>query len=1175
MKKRHVIILCLLSLFFGGCNRETMGNPAEITGYLTGIRLDLSQPSKTSLSYDSENQLVKSFWLSSDKALVTDLASSARFDMPEDTEHATSADFHGSLAISASSEAILAVYPYDKASLSGSTLKATLPVAQNATDPGSYDLKAGCVPLPGEGSLSELGISLKNLLALLRVRVKVPASLGGYSLSEEEILSLTVDSDLPVAGETTLGHDGDLLTAGPFTSNTLTYTFPDGCGTGVFLDAFVFLAPGDYSGSSIVWSLETTGYNIQFKVSPGKDLEAGFFYDATFNLGAAAWNIVTSAPAAERDCRIVSKADPVITKTVCSPSTGSICWTEPASQTARKYTVDLLEDASATTVLREYSLKLRGGDKAAFTFGGLAPSTTYYARVMGAQGRGLNTNWSQTVSFTTDAAINHGSDNLLSYADFDLCPWGGDYMNLALSTKPQTDTQSSLSAGWSNCYTNIITDTDASYTNFPRLAGSFSANYSAMLSELGLEGWTFNNVYMRPGYAQIGNSSAATLTSPALTALSNGLHTVNVDFKAVPFSASGSKSGTVTVNCLSSSGTLIDSRSVSLPATPAIPSELPEWTSCQVSFNNVPSGGKIQFSNGGSSNDFCIDEIEISSDDALVPIEHDPGNNVYGLIADASGNPLSGVVVSDGYVVTTTAADGVYQFNSAKANGYVFISQPQGYEVALDGVFPQFWQALEGGSSVEERHDFRLTPVNNSDCVILALGDFHLCNRNALYDLQQFRMEVQELKSTVQSLQAQGKKVYGLTLGDMTWDIYWDSSSGYNGCNFDLAAYRNEVNNDFAGVDFPIWHTIGNHDHAYYYTGDWDTVIPFKQILGPTYYSFNAGGYHIISLDNVICANDGTTGGRDDSPGLTSDILSWLQADIALVPSGMPVIVSMHEQAYSPTNPTGGYSAETYASSLESALSGRNIHIVTGHTHNINNVPVNDSLYEHNAGALCATWWWTGRFSITNEAAWGGGTSLADTYHIGRDGAPAGYTVYNLSNGSMTWKYKAFGLPETRQFKTYDRNQFTLKAADYNIPSARQSTFEDIAANGDGQYPYTKAPGERIGGIFSDKVPENLVYINVWNWDPSWDLTVREGSNILSYTPLTGAYDPMHIVAYPAVRLQTANTTSTFVTKGNQHMFRVTASSATSTLTITVTDRFGNTYTETMTRPKTFAVNWD
>jgi hypothetical protein len=38
-------------------------------------------------------------------------------------------------------------------------------------------------------------------------------------------------------------------------------------------------------------------------------------------------------------------------------------------------------------------------------------------------------------------------------------------------------------------------------------------------------------------------------------------------------------------------------------------------------------------------------------------------------------------------------------------------------------------------------------------------------------------------------------------------------------------------------------------------------------------------------------------------------------------------------------------------------------------------------------------------------------------------------------------------------------------------------------------------------------------------------------------------------------------------------MFKVTASSANSTLDIKVTDRFGNVYTETMTRPKAFTTD--
>ncbi len=45
------------------------------------------------------------------------------------------------------------------------------------------------------------------------------------------------------------------------------------------------------------------------------------------------------------------------------------------------------------------------------------------------------------------------------------------------------------------------------------------------------------------------------------------------------------------------------------------------------------------------------------------------------------------------------------------------------------------------------------------------------------------------------------------------------------------------------------------------------------------------------------------------------------------------------------------------------------------------------------------------------------------------------------------------------------------------------------------------------------------------------------------------------------------------MTKKTNHMFRVAASSATSTLEFRVTDRFGRVYTETMTLPKDFSTD--
>jgi len=563
---------------------------------------------------------------------------------------------------------------------------------------------------------------------------------------------------------------------------------------------------------------------------------------------------------------------------------------------------------------------------------------------------------------------------------------------------------------------------------------------------------------------------------------------------------------------------------------------------------------------------FFVDNIKV------LPIS-DPvsSGNVYGQVVDSSGNPLAGVAVSDGYTVTTTGSDGRYGFYSTKANPYVFISQPQGYEVPLDGVFPQFWQALGSDVDTREEHNFTLTAVDNSNCVLLALGDLHLCDRTALRDLKQFRMQVKELKDKVNDVRSQGLKVYGLTLGDMTWDLYWDNSSGMANTNFDLADYKTEMNSDFSGSEFPIWQTIGNHDHDYAATGDWDTVIPYKTILGPTYYSFNIGGYHIVSLDNVLCYNDGTVSGRYSIGGLTDEILQWLKADMALVGSSTPVIVSMHEPLYFPSNPTGGYYYGKYASSLLSALGSRKIHIVTGHTHGINNVSVSSSLYEHNAGSLCATWWWTGRHSITSEASWGVGTSMSNTYCIGPDGTPAGYTVYELSSGTMQWRYRALGLAETRQFKVYDRNKMDLSAAVWcpSATSARQEAFEEYSSYGDGQYSYVGAPD-------GSTVPNNLVYINVWNYDPSWTITVTENGTSLTVKKLTDAYDPMHIVAYSAVRYENGNAaTAAFLSVKTQHLFRVQTSSASSSLVVTVKDRFGNSSTQVVSRPKNFSVDWN
>ena len=72
-------------------------------------------------------------------------------------------------------------------------------------------------------------------------------------------------------------------------------------------------------------------------------------------------------------------------------------------------------------------------------------------------------------------------------------------------------------------------------------------------------------------------------------------------------------------------------------------------------------------------------------------------------------------MVSDGTEVTVTDDKGIYELKSAKKWGYVFISVPSGYEVAAEGVFPQFYQTLKGAADVVEQKDFKLTKVDGQD----------------------------------------------------------------------------------------------------------------------------------------------------------------------------------------------------------------------------------------------------------------------------------------------------------------------------------------------------------------------------------------------------------------------------------------------------------------------------
>lgn len=508
-------------------------------------------------------------------------------------------------------------------------------------------------------------------------------------------------------------------------------------------------------------------------------------------------------------------------------------------------------------------------------------------------------------------------------------------------------------------------------------------------------------------------------------------------------------------------------------------------------------------------------------------IKLEAGVTVYGrVICDGRGVP--GVVVSDGEAVVKTNTEGTYFLKSSKPHGYVFVSVPSGYEVPSQGVLPQLHKQLLKPKDTPEQVDFTLNKVEGQDRYnLLVLGDIHLAGRNN--DRQQFAQFTSEVNSYLAA--HKGEKTYALTLGDMTWDLYWTSNK------YCFEQYLSDVN---AIKGLQIFHTIGNHDHEMMATGDFNTVAKYKKEMAPTYYSINLGAWHIVVLDDIECTNNGT-GDRTYNCSLVNQELSWLERDLAFVPKTTPIIVTLHAPVYE----ANGADALTNSSALASILKPySNVQIITGHTHKMYNV-CKDNIYEHNSGAICATWWWTGK--------------LTPGVNICQDGTPGGYRILNIDGNDIKWQYKGTGLPLERQFTSYDRNSMDLSASTY-VPKGsafNQTAFEQLAS--------------KWVGSSSD----NLVYLNIWDWDPSWTISVQENGQELPVRQVTG-HDPIHLTAYSAKRYNTTEDQKSlnFKTSLTTHLFEVQASSATSTLEICVTDRFGRKYTQSMTRPQTFEVSF-
>lgn len=525
-----------------------------------------------------------------------------------------------------------------------------------------------------------------------------------------------------------------------------------------------------------------------------------------------------------------------------------------------------------------------------------------------------------------------------------------------------------------------------------------------------------------------------------------------------------------------------------------------------------------------------------------IDFKPDAGTTVYGIVSSA-GVGVENVVVSDGAEVTVTNEKGIYQLKSAKKWGYVFISVPSGYEVPSVGVLPQFHRALKNSADVVERADFKLEKVDGQDSYkIFMLGDMHLANRTG--DLGQFAQFTSDL--TDYMTRHKGEKMYALTLGDMTWDLYWYSNSYY------FPQYLNTVNSQIKNLQ--IFHTMGNHDNDFQTRSDYDAAVKYVDQICPTYYSFNIGKVHYVVMDDIDCSSYDGTESHNYVKSLSAEQLDWLAKDLSHVAKTTPIVVAMHAQVFYPT--TSGFKIDhdqVNTLRLFDILDGYTVRFVTGHTHKLFNVtpdaPIVDghNFREYNSGSVCASWWWSG--------------NLTPGIHIGTDGTPGGYGIWDVTGTDFQCLYKSTGWPEEYQFRSYDLNNVHFSMADVPLmPSDISASVKNAYMQYVNAYPQNN---------------DNEVLINIWNWNSDWTLSVvDENRKTLPYTEVW-AYDPLHIAALSVKRFNNAGLKSTpsFITDKFTHFFKVKADDADTDLVITVKDEFGNEWTENMQRPKAFSTD--
>ena len=525
---------------------------------------------------------------------------------------------------------------------------------------------------------------------------------------------------------------------------------------------------------------------------------------------------------------------------------------------------------------------------------------------------------------------------------------------------------------------------------------------------------------------------------------------------------------------------------------------------------------------------------------------------VKGLVYGGGSKALAGVVVSDGLLCVQTDENGYFEIDSdLSRTKFITASIPSGYSAPTDeNGLPIFYHRVTDEERANEmvQHTFEFYPVaNNPERYTLIVGaDPQPRARSAGYDniayhsldmCEDFYLDMKEKAATITD-----RNVYGLMLGDIVHE--------------NMSLFTNYV----AGLKtlgFPMFNILGNHDNDYTAKNDTEGRRKYEEYLGPTYYSFNIGKQHYVVLDNLIMkirSSDNSL--RDYDQGLTDEVWQWLQNDLQYVDRSTTIMVAAHSPMFmgidmsERSKHTQGHRTD-YAALLSKYAK---VHAWAGHAHttfnyvypessNLKNIEVH--IVARSTGEL-----WTNEYAI--------------------NGTPRGYTVVEVDGDEISWYFKP---------TLYQRNGFTgqtdpqpeYKYRDYDFDENGEAKMRKDGAKLTESYQmkvykpgqYHNSYDEMIAGNAANK----YVYVNVFLWDDKWEKPKYNGETMSKLG---------HKEAYCLATYEITNHYYSYGYKlagGNEYgpgnnnihtIFRIYEPNPKGNGTITVVDRFGNEYSQTI-----------